>query len=53
VFVAIGTGISAARHAVEANSAMGLGLLAVQLLEPWHEDVSCPPDRASATSHAV
>lgn len=52
VFVAVGTGISAARHAVEANSTLGLGLLAVQLLEPWHEDVS-PPARALTTSLAV
>ena len=43
VFVAIGTAISSARRAVESNSTLGLGLLAVQLLEPWHEDVRRPP----------
>jgi pyruvate/2-oxoacid:ferredoxin oxidoreductase alpha subunit len=42
VFVAIGTAVSSARRAVESSGTHGLGLLEVQLLDPWHEDVSQP-----------
>ena len=38
VFVAVGGAIHSAHRAVESHAGHGLGLVAVQLVEPWHEE---------------